>query len=63
MLPTVSVLIVTYNHENYIRQCLEGIVMQKTTFPIEVIVGEDCSTDNTRSIVQEFEQRYPQVIK
>jgi glycosyltransferase involved in cell wall biosynthesis len=63
MLPTVSVLIITYNHENYIRQCLDGVIMQKTTFPIEVIVGEDCSTDNTRSIVQEFEQRYPGIIK
>jgi glycosyltransferase involved in cell wall biosynthesis len=61
--PLLSVLTVTYNHGNYIRQCLEGIVMQKTTFPIEVIVGEDCSTDNTRNIVQEFEQRYPGIIK
>ncbi|WP_121356703.1 glycosyltransferase family 2 protein [Flavisolibacter nicotianae] len=61
--PLLSVLVITYNHENYIRQCLEGIVMQKTTFPIEVIVGEDCSTDNTRAVVREFEERYPDMIK
>ncbi|WP_121356701.1 glycosyltransferase family 2 protein [Flavisolibacter nicotianae] len=61
--PLVSIVTVTYNHENYIRQCLEGIVMQKTTFPIEVIVGEDCSTDNTRAVVREFEERYPEIVK
>lgn len=63
MRPLVSIVTVTYNHGNYIRRCLEGIVMQKTTFPIEVIVGEDCSTDNTRAVVREFEQRYPDIIK
>lgn len=62
-LPLVSVCIITYNHENYIRQCLEGVVMQKTKFQFEVIVGEDCSTDKTRAIVEEFEARYPDIIK
>jgi len=61
--PVVSVGIITYNHEKYIRQCLEGVMMQKTTFPFDVIVGEDCSTDNTRSIIEEFEQKYPGIIK
>lgn len=54
--PLLSVFVVTYNHENFIRQCLEGIMMQKTNFSFEVIIGEDCSTDNTKSIVEEFEK-------
>ena len=62
-LPLVSVCIITYNHEKYIRQCLDGVVMQKTKFPFEVILGEDCSTDSTRKIVEEFEARYPGIIK
>ena len=43
--PLVSVGIITYNHEKFIRQCLDGVIMQKTNFTFEVIVGEDCSTD------------------
>jgi glycosyltransferase involved in cell wall biosynthesis len=63
MSPLVSVCIVTYNHEKYIRRCLEGVMMQQTNFPIEVVIGEDCSTDNTRAIIREFEAMYPGVIK
>lgn len=61
--PLISVCIITYNHERYIRQCLEGVLMQKTNFRFDVIVGEDCSTDGTRRIVEEFEARYPDIIK
>lgn len=61
--PTVSVCVVTYNQEKYIRQCLQSIVDQKTDFDFEVIVGEDCSTDCTRAIVEEFADRYPNVVK
>lgn len=61
--PTVSVCTVTHNHGQYIRQCLEGILMQKTTFPIEVIIGEDCSTDNTREIIKEIASMHPDIIK
>lgn len=61
--PVLSICILTYNQEQYIRQCLEGVMMQQTSFSFEVIVGEDCSTDNTRSIVKEYEQRYPGIIK
>ncbi|HVG14700.1 MAG TPA: glycosyltransferase [Chitinophagaceae bacterium] len=61
--PSVSVMIVTYNHEPYIRQCLEGVMMQQTTFPVDIIVGDDCSTDNTKCIIREFEEKYPGVIQ
>jgi glycosyltransferase involved in cell wall biosynthesis/RimJ/RimL family protein N-acetyltransferase len=61
--PLLSVCIPTYNHGKYIRQCLEGVMMQQTSFAFEVIVGEDCSTDDTRSIIEEFETKYPGIIK
>lgn len=59
----VSVFMITYNHENYIEHAIEGVLMQKTSFPIELIIGEDCSTDNTRKIVREYEGRYTEIIK
>lgn len=61
--PLVSVCIITYNHELYIRKCLEGVMMQQTDFPFEVIIGEDCSTDRTREVIQEFEAKFPAIIK
>lgn len=59
----VSVCIVTYNHENYIGKCLESLVKQQTTFAFEIIVGEDCSTDGTRKIVQKYAEQYPNLVK
>lgn len=59
----VTVCVITYNQEKYIRQCLQSIVDQVADFDFEVIVGEDCSTDGTRAIVQEFAERYPDVVK
>lgn len=61
--PLLSIIVLTYNHEKYIRQCLEGIINQKTNFTFEVIIGEDCSTDGTKNIVRDFEVRYPDIIK
>ncbi len=63
MLPLVSVRTVTYNHDKYIAQCLEGILMQRTSFPFEMVVGEDCSTDRTREIVLAYEKKYPDKIR
>lgn len=59
----VSILCTAYNHEKYIRQCLDGFVMQKTNFKFEVIVHDDASTDNTANIIREYEEKYPEIIK
>lgn len=58
----VTVICVTYNHEKYLRSCLESVIKQKTNFKFQVFVGEDCSTDSTREIVKEFEEKYPNII-
>src|SRR5690554_1321481 len=58
----VSVCVVTYNQEKYIAECLQSLVDQETDFPFEIIVGEDCSTDRTRDIVEEFALKYPDLI-
>lgn len=52
--PKVSVCVITYNHEKYIGQCLESILEQKTNFSFEIIVGDDYSTDSTRSIILDY---------
>lgn len=47
----LSVVVITYNHEKFIEQCINGILKQKTNFPIEIIIGDDCSTDNNQAII------------
>lgn len=59
----VSIRCITYNHEPYIRQCLEGFVMQKTNFRFEAIVHDDASTDGTAAIIHEYAEEYPDIIK
>lgn len=61
--PKVSVCVVTYNQAAYIRQCLQSVLDQITNFEFELIVGDDCSTDGTRAIVQEFADRHPGVVR
>lgn len=61
--PMVSVLFITYNHEKYLRQSLDSVMMQETDFAYEVVVGEDCSTDSTRRILCEYRDRYPDRIR
>ena len=59
----VAINCLTYNHESYIRQCLEGFVTQKTKFRFVAIVHDDASTDNTAKIVREYADKYPDIIK
>jgi len=61
--PLVSVTTLAYNHASFIRQCLDGIVMQKTSFSFEVLIHDDASTDGTADIIREYEARYPDLIK
>lgn len=59
----VSVFCETYNHESFIRQCLDGMLMQKTDFAFEVLIHDDASTDQTPLIIKEYAEKYPDVIK
>jgi len=61
--PLVSIRCITYNHEPYIAQALDGFLMQKTTFSFEVIVHDDASTDKTADIIREYEKKFPKIIK
>lgn len=61
--PFVSVCIQTYQHAPYIKKCLDGVLMQETDFPFEILLGEDASTDGTREICIEYAKRYPDRIK
>jgi glycosyltransferase involved in cell wall biosynthesis len=61
--PLVSVCMITYNHERYIAEAIEGVLKQETNFPIELVIGEDCSTDNTRKICAEYAKKYPGIIR
>ena len=61
--PLVSICCLTYNHAPFVRQCLDGFLMQKTTFPIEILIHDDCSTDGTDAIIKEYTEKYPDIIK
>ena len=61
--PLVSIRCLVYNHEPFLRQCLDGFVMQKTTFPFEAIVHDDASTDGSAAIIREYAEKYPDIIK
>lgn len=61
--PLVSVRIVTYNHELYIRECIESVARQRTDFEFEIVIGEDCSQDKTREICFEYQKKYPEKIR
>lgn len=61
--PLVSIFVATYNHEKFIHDCLDSILMQKTSFPYEIIVIDDASTDNNINIIKDYADRYPDVIR
>lgn len=61
--PLVSVAMITYNHEKWLSEAIESVVTQQCSFPFELIIGEDCSTDSTRSICLEYQKKYPHIIR
>ena len=61
--PLVSICCTAYNHELYITEAIESFLMQETDFPFEVLVHDDCSTDDTANIIREYEKKYPNIIK
>lgn len=61
--PLVTVRCTVFNHEPYLRKCLDGFVMQQTTFPFVVIVHDDASTDKSVVIIEEYAEKYPHIIK
>lgn len=61
--PKVSIICLTYNQEKYVRDCLEGFVMQQTNFPYEVLIYDDASTDCTPAIIREYAAKYSEIFK
>ena len=61
--PLVSVMCITFNHEHYIEQAIQGFLIQETNFPFEIIIHDDASTDKTSKIVHEYANKYPEIIR
>ncbi len=59
----LSIVCLAYNHERFIRDCLDGFVMQKTDFPFEILINDDASTDKTADIIREYEAKYPDLFR
>ncbi len=63
MKPLVSIICIAYNQEKFLRQTLDGFMMQKTSFDFEILIHDDCSNDNTPEIIREYSKKYPQIFK
>jgi len=61
--PLVSCCMITYNHAPFIKQAIDSVLLQQTSFPFELVIGEDCSTDGTREIVFSYQEKYPHIIR
>jgi len=59
----ISVCVITFNHEKFIKECLDSILSQKVNFAYQIVVGEDCSIDRTRAIMRDYQKKYPDKIK
>lgn len=59
----VTIICTVFNHEKYLNQTIEGFLMQKCNFKFKVYIQDDCSTDNSKVIIQEYEKKYPNIIK
>jgi glycosyltransferase involved in cell wall biosynthesis len=63
VLPKVSISLLAYNHEEFIAEAIESVVLQKVNFAYEIVIGEDCSLDSTREIVLHYQRKYPDKIR
>ena len=61
--PVISALMLAYRHEQYITEAIEGVLIQRTDFPIELVIAEDCSPDQTMAIAKSYQKRYPALIR
>lgn len=61
--PLVSIAVITYNQQDSLPKTLDSLLAQKVDFPFEIVVGEDCSTDQTREVLLDYAKRYPEIIK
>ena len=61
--PVVSVMIMVYNHERYLAEAISSVLEQDVDFPMEVLIGEDCSSDRSRQIALDFERQFPTVVR
>lgn len=60
--PYISVVITSHNREQYIGQAIDSVLSQECQFPVEIIIADDCSTDNTRALLQVYKDRYPDIV-
>jgi len=60
--PLLSVACITYNHEKFIAQAVESFLMQKTTFPYEIVIHDDASTDKTASILEGYRSKFTNIV-
>ena len=61
--PLLSIAIITYNQEKYISQTLDSVLQQEHEYSYEIVIGEDCSSDGTRKIIEDYVEKYPDIIK
>lgn len=59
----LTIVTTTYNQEKYIGEAIDGMLMQKTNFPYQIVISNDCSTDNTLKVLNEYKKKYPEKIK
>jgi glycosyltransferase involved in cell wall biosynthesis len=61
--PLVSVAMTVFNGEAWLAKAIESVLSQQTAFPVEIIIGDDCSTDSTIAVAHRYQQKYPQIIR